>query len=670
VRAWKREGSLAPLVTEIALAFAVALTSFVIVAVTFDALEATALVIAAVVVYGAAIFWIAHTWGVAYGVPVAMAAVLAYDWFQVPPTHQLEIPDTANLEELLVFFALSVLVGETAAYASQRAHVSEEARDKLLDEQAALRRVATLVAQEAPPPEVFTAVTEEVVRLLDVDDAAMFRYDDDGEATYVTASGRAGELFPVGTRIPVGGDNIASQVFRTGQPARIEDYGDASGGIGERARAIGVRGSVGCPILVDGRLWGVVVAASRSDAALPAGTELRLGEFAELLATAISNVEARTEVGRLADEQAALRRVATLVAREAPATEVFAAVAEEVAGLLEVNEGRLIRYEADNTGTIVADWGIKARRLVGARLTTDGINVAALVRRTGRAARVDNYDTTATGAMSQDPRTRGLRCSVGAPVVVEGAVWGTLTVGSSYSYSLPPDTESRMTQFAELVGTAIANMQARADLAASRARIVAAGDAERRRVVRDLHDGAQQRLVHTVITLKFARQALENGRDDAGELVTAALEHAEAGTEELRELAHGILPAVLTSGGLRAGVEALASRMPLPVDVGVTVERLPSQVEATAYFVVAEALTNVAKHASAGRAEVVARVENGTLCVDVRDDGVGGVRPDGSGIVGLGDRLAVLDGRLRVESPAGGGTRISAAIPLAPDPAA
>ena len=172
-------------------------------------------------------------------------------------------------------------------------------------------------------------------------------------------------------------------------------------------------------------------------------------------------------------------------------------------------------------------------------------------------------------------------------------------------------------------------MQARQDLAASRARIVAAGDAERRRVVRDLHDGAQQRLVHTVITLKFARQALENGRGDAEALVTAALEHAEAGTEELRELAHGILPSVLTRGGLRAGVEALASRMPLPVDVGVAVERLPSQVEATAYFVVAEALTNVAKHAHADHAEVVARVEDGTLRVDVHDDGVGGVRPDG-----------------------------------------
>jgi signal transduction histidine kinase len=669
VTAWKREGSLVPLATEIALAFAVGLASFVLVAITFKLVEATALVIAAVVVIAAVIFWVLHTWGIAYGVPAAMAAVLAYDWFQVPPTHPFEIPDAANLEELLGFFALSVGIGLSAAYASRRAHSSEEARDKLLDEQAALRRVATLVAQEAPSEEVFKAVTDEVVHLLDINDVALFRYEENGEATYVTASGGAREMFPVGTRLPVDGDNMTARVFRTGQPARIDDYAQASGGIGQRARTIGIRASVGCPILVDGRLWGVVVVASRTAEGLAAGTEVRLGEFAELIATAISNVEARSEVRRLADEQAALRRVATLAALGASATDVFAAVAEEVAGLLEVDEGRLIRYEDDDTGTIVADWGMKARRLVGARLTTDGINVAALVRRTERAARVDNYDTTATGAMSQDPRGRGLRCSVGAPVFVEGTCWGTLTVGSSYTSSLPADTESRITQFAELVGTAIANIEARTDLAASRARVVAAADAERRRVVRDLHDGAQQRLVHTIITLKLARNAVEKGRDDAGELVSEALQQAEAGTEELRELAHGILPSVLTHGGLRAGVDALVSRMPMPVDVGVAVDRLPSQVEATAYFVVAEALTNVAKHANAAHAEVNARLENGTLCVDVRDDGVGGVRSDGSGLVGLGDRLAVLDGRLRVESPAGGGTRISAVIPLASDPA-
>jgi signal transduction histidine kinase len=201
-------------------------------------------------------------------------------------------------------------------------------------------------------------------------------------------------------------------------------------------------------------------------------------------------------------------------------------------------------------------------------------------------------------------------------------------------------------------------------LAASRARIVAATDEERQRVVRDLHDGAQQRLVNTILRLKMARAALENDEEAVPALVSEALDHAEEAMAELRELAHGILPRILTHGGLRAGVHALASRMPVPVENGVSVGRLPGAVEATAYFVVAEALTNVAKHSHAGRAAVAARVEDGSLRIQVRDDGVGGARPDGSGLLGLADRLAVLDGHLRVESPVDGGTLVTADIPL------
>jgi PAS domain S-box-containing protein len=204
----------------------------------------------------------------------------------------------------------------------------------------------------------------------------------------------------------------------------------------------------------------------------------------------------------------------------------------------------------------------------------------------------------------------------------------------------------------------------RAELAASRARIVAATDDERRRVVRDLHDGAQQRLVHTVLTLELALQAFEDEQDAALALVTEALDNAQRATAELRELAHGILPQALTRGGLRAGVDALASRMPVPVEVGISAGRLPATIEATAYFVVAEALTNVAKHAHAASAAVAARVEDGTLCVEVRDDGVGGARLEGSGLQGLQDRLAALDGRLDVACPADGGTLVAAAIPI------
>ena len=199
------------------------------------------------------------------------------------------------------------------------------------------------------------------------------------------------------------------------------------------------------------------------------------------------------------------------------------------------------------------------------------------------------------------------------------------------------------------------------ELTASRARVVAATDEERRRVVRDLHDGAQQRLVQTIVTLKLA---LQPDREPACELVAEALEQAERANVELRELAHGILPAVLTRGGLSAGLDGLASRTPVPVEIDVSVGRLPNAIEATAYFIVAEALTNVAKHAHAGHAEVTARIQDGTLLVQVRDDGVGGARPDGSGLVGLADRLAALDGRLRIDSPPDGGTLLAATIPL------
>jgi signal transduction histidine kinase len=204
-----------------------------------------------------------------------------------------------------------------------------------------------------------------------------------------------------------------------------------------------------------------------------------------------------------------------------------------------------------------------------------------------------------------------------------------------------------------------------AELAASRARLVTAADEERRRVVRDLHDGAQQRLVHTIATLKCTRRELEQSRGDGLRLVDEAQQQAQAALEELRELAHGILPSVLTVGGLRAGVVALASRMSIPIQVDVAVQRLPAAVEATAYFIVAEALTNVAKHARAHRATVTAHVGSGILEVEVVDDGVGGAQATGSGLVGLKDRLAVHDGRLRITSPTGGGTLLAASIPIA-----
>jgi signal transduction histidine kinase len=221
-----------------------------------------------------------------------------------------------------------------------------------------------------------------------------------------------------------------------------------------------------------------------------------------------------------------------------------------------------------------------------------------------------------------------------------------------------------MARFAELLDTAIANADSRDQLTASRARLLTEADEARRRVVRDLHDGAQQRQVHTIVTLKLAQQALQENDGAAESLVGEALEHAQRGNAELRELAHGILPSALAHGGLRAGIESVVARLDLPVLVDVPAERFPAEIEASAYFIVAEALTNVVKHAHAGRAEVRASVPDGALRVEVRDDGTGGADRDGHGLVGMADRATALGGRLEVESPVGGGTLVAATLPL------
>src|SRR5919197_3201699 len=299
----------------------------------------------------------------------------------------------------------------------------------------------------------------------------------------------------------------------------------------------------------------------------------------------------------------------------------------------------------------------------GSRLSYEGNTVTALVQRTERAGRVEHAGGT-IGTIADIVRDMGVHISVGAPIVVDGRLWGVISARWQEEEEPPDDTEERMAHFAELLDTAIANADGRDQLMASRARLVTAGDDARRRVVRDLHDGAQQRLVHTVVALKLAQRALRQGDSRAESFVDEALEHAETSNAELRELAHGILPEVLTRGGLVAGVNALVARLDLAVRVDIPHERLPADTEASAYFVVAEALTNVVKHAQAQRAEGRAAVRDGVLRIDIDDDGIGGPDADGHGLVGMADRVTALGGRLEIESPAGGGTRVSATLPL------
>jgi PAS domain S-box-containing protein len=363
--------------------------------------------------------------------------------------------------------------------------------------------------------------------------------------------------------------------------------------------------------------------------------------------------QTKWELDRLVDEQQALRRVATLAVQGVPAADVFAAVAAELERLFDARVTLVGQLEPGGKVTIVGSSGSASDVLpVGARLTLEsGMVLSEVIR--GSAARSGGDSAAASE----------IRCWVAVPIMVQGAVWGAMGAGTDRA-AFRDDAEQRMAGLSELIGTAIANTEAREALAASRARIVEAADHERRRLVRDLHDGAQQSLVHTIITLQLARQALEQRRAPESELVTEALEQAGRANVELRELAHGILPSALTRGGLRAGVKALAGRMPVPVTVDVPADRLPAAVEAAAYFVTAESLTNVAKHAQATSASVWARLANGGFELQVSDDGIGGARSHGSGFVGLADRLAVLDGRLRVHSPPGGGTVITAHIPL------
>ena len=820
---------------EVGLAAVAGVVSFVFLAAVLSLADSDAVAVLLAVAAGAAVLEIAHRWGAAYAIPAAVLGLVAYDWFVFPPTHPEEFPDRDNLLSLLAYLAVGTVAGELAAYGARRAESSEAARALLADEQAALRRVATVIARGATREAVFDAIAREVATLVRVDEILMLRYEDDQHAT-VLASARPHSQFPVGSHQTLGGENLATRVRETGGAVRIDDFGRAGGAIGLRAREIGMRSAVGTPIVVDARLWGVLVTGTHGDAPLPADTESRVSEFTDLMATAIANAESELRAELLSNEQAALRRVATLVAKDAPPAEIFAKVAEEAAALLGADctvwrddgegnasvvavhgtvapaafpvgtrialegdgvteyvlrEGRPRRVEdyaadaaeaaegasefgvssavghpvlvrGDTWGAIIvatfgdaepcppgtesrlaqfADLGATAIAHAEARgeverlaeeqaalrrvatLVAEGIEPAELfaavtkevcelfsvdepslvpsiirfdpgpefvlvgaaepmyalpvgsrwgprelyvstrVQRTGRSARVEQAEVDATPGPDADLlRRQGFLNQVGSPILVEGRVWGALTMNSAAE--LPPDTGERLEKFTELLETAIANADSRDQLAASRARLLTAADEARRRVVRDLHDGAQQRLVHSIITLKLAHRALHENGGEAATLVEEALEQAQQGNAELRELAHGILPAVLTRGGLRAGVDTVVARLDLPVAVDIADGRFDPEIEASAYFIVAEALTNVVKHAQAGRAEVKARVEDGTLRVEVRDDGKGGADPAGHGLVGLGDRATALGGRLRVESPPGGGTVVMAALPL------
>ena len=819
---------------EIVLSVLVGVAAFVIAALVSTAARSHVPSLLLGLLFLLAVLAVARFAGILYALPVGVVTIEAFDWYFLPPLRNL---DRATVLVLGLFLAMAVIVGAVATQAGRRAAESEQARGVLADEQAALRRVATLIARQPSPAEVFAAVTEEAARLLHFDSAHLIVYERDQTATVVGAYNLRGQALPAGTRVPVEGDNIIGRVFRTQQPARIDDYSNASGPVTEKVRAIGVRAAVGVPVLAGGRLWGIMAVGSSRPEPLPADTETRIGAFTELVAMAIANAAARTELEQVAAEQAALGRVATLVAEAVPPGDVFTAVAAEVAGLFGVPHVALFRYEREGLGTMIAGAGevlsylgrpwpcpagdpgivaslqrtgqplriddytpirnaiagpareldigmaagvpvIVSGRVWGAVVVAAGyqrpplpadtldrlagftelmataiansdarteierlgeeqaalqrvatlvargaateevfaavarevsgvmhLPVAAVqryeddgetttvmaawsdrphpfppgtrspyhpsglggrVRQTGRAGRVVDYSRR-RGAFAVKARELGLHSVAGAPIIVDGDVWGLVTVASTDG-PLPDRTEDRLAEFTELLGTAIANTQSRTELSASRARIVAAADETRRRLERDLHDGIQQRLVSLALKARtIETMTPQPAGEIQGELSLLA-DGLGTAMDELREISHGIHPAILSEAGLGPALEALARRSAVPVDLDLTLgQRLGEHVEAAGYYIASEAITNVAKHA---RASVITmRVDgcDGALILSISDDGVGGADPGrGSGIIGLKDRVEALGGTISMLSPPGHGTALHVQLPANP----
>ena len=816
---------------EVVLALAAGVAAFVLAAVVGAAARAHVPDVLFGVLLLLVVLAVARFGGVLYALPVGTATILAFDWYFLPPLRNLDGPTVLVLG---LFLGMAVIVGAFAAHAGRRATGSEEARGTLAQEQAALRRVATLVAGHRSSAEVFAAVSEEAGNLLRLDSAHLVAYDRDGTATVVGSWSLQGAVTPVGTQVSLEGDNVLTRVFRTQRPARIDHYTDDPGDpVSEYVRIMEVRAAAGAPILVEGRIWGAMNVASSRPEPLPAGTELRVAAFTELVALTIANAEARNELERVAAEQAALGRVATLVAEAVPPGEIFAAVAAEAAELSHVSLVRLYRYQTTGVAALVASAG-ELGRDPGQKLTfpADDPSVVASVQRTGRAHRVDDssqldisgslvvrdlgitmaagvpvivsgrvwgalilaarrdrpplpadaldrlekftelvataiansaarteierlaqaqaalrrvatlvvqgaqtsevfaavahevaevmhlpiaavlrYDEdetmtvvaarsdrphplepgtrhsfppagvaarvrqTGRPARSQDYENRrdafgararevGLRSLAAAPIIVNGAVWGLMVVASTAG-PIRDDAEDHLAEFTELLGTAVANTQSRAELSASRARVVAAADETRRRLERDLHDGIQQRLVALALKARTIETMTSRPAHEIQCELSVLADGLGISLDELREISRGIHPAILSEAGLGPALKALARRSAVPVELQLDLgPDLAEHVEVAAYYIASEALTNAAKHARASVVQLRVERTDGALTLSIRDDGIGGADPaNGSGIIGLKDRVDSLGGLISVTSPPGLGTTLNVRLP-------
>jgi signal transduction histidine kinase len=534
------------------------------------------------------------------------------------------------------------------------------------EELSALRRVATLVAEGVRPQALFAVVAEEVGRVVDVPLVSVIRYEPDRTATECASFSTEGPPFPVGKRWSLEGTSVLRLVREGCKPARIDDYSQLEGEVADALRRRGIRSRVGVPVVVAGRVWGAMVVSTTEDDPLPPGTEARLAEFTELLATAVENAESREALERVAEEQTTLRRMATLVAEGVPPGDIFSVVSEEVGRLVGADTAAVVRFEHDPPAIVVVGVGQSVPGIpIGTRSELDDALASTRVYITGCSARVDARDWTSTGGpVHEAGRRLGLASTVASPIIVEGRLWGTIS--ASAKEPLPLGTEERLEKFTELVATAIANAEGKSELTASRRRIVDASDEARRRIERDLHDGTQQRLVSLGLALRASEAGLPPDRGDLrAELSRIATGLADA-VADLQEVSRGIHPAILSQGGLGPALRTLARRSTIPVELDITTDaRLPEPIEVAAYYVASEALANATKHAQASRIYLSMGTGDGSLLLSIRDDGIGGAAASrGSGLVGLADRVQALGGSIRVNSPPGEGTHITAELPV------
>ncbi|WP_127502734.1 GAF domain-containing protein [Actinoplanes solisilvae] len=564
------------------------------------------------------------------------SAVVVADWAEPLP---------ANTESQVAQFAA---LASTAISSAQR----REQVGRLVDEHAAMRRVAVLVANGAQPEQVWKTVAAELGELCGAYHTSLSQYDASGSANVVAVWSKNGAAIEAPrTRWPVTGDTLSSRMAATGAVARI-DWSEVEGEVGRYIREQTTLGtSIMAPVYAQGELWGGLTAHSPRGTALAEDTDRRLTAFAELVGTSLAHATARAEVRRLADEQASIRRIATKVARQAALDEICQTVTEELAELFDIEDVRLFRFDPGDRMTVLGSHGILAGRYpVGSTHSVTGDVTVARVHREHRIIRLD--DPTITGDAH-------LKCVIATPVRLGDRLWGALIAGSVQPGPIPERALPPLSDAVDLVATAVRKAEADEHVRASRQRIVTATDQARRTFERNLHDGAQQRLV--ALTLELRTLTDVDGPDRG-----AVADELDAILTDLRELSRGLHPVALSQGGLLPALRLLVRRCPTPVRLSTppTWTGADEEAETACYYVAAEALTNIAKHARATEADVALELDDSGITITVSDNGIGGVSPaQGTGLLGIADRVEAFGGHLSVTSPRGSGTTLTAHLP-------